>query len=51
VPRYVGDTEREWDMFKAGLVEAWAAILDSLITQLIMSMPRRLDTIIKAHGF
>ena len=48
---YMGDSLDEWDRFEMGLVEAWAAIPDTLIRKLIMSMPRRLDAVRLARGY
>jgi hypothetical protein len=48
---YMGDSQAEWDAFEEGLHEAWAAIPDSLISELIRSMPRRLDAVRQAKGY
>jgi hypothetical protein len=48
---YMGDSQAEWDVFEEGLHEAWAAIPDSLISELIRSMPRRLDAVRQAKGY
>jgi len=48
---YMGDSQDEWDRFEMGLVEAWAAIPDSLICRLIRSMPQRLDAMRQARGY
>ena len=47
----IGDTEEEWEAFEAGLKEAWAAIPDTLIQKLILSMPRRLAAYKAAKGY
>ena len=48
---YMGDSQEEWEAFELGLHEAWAAIPDSLIRQLIRSMPQRLDAVRQARGY
>ena len=47
----IGNSEIEWDIFEAGLVEAWATLPDSLIARLIESMPRRLLAVRRANGY
>jgi hypothetical protein len=48
---YIGDSLEEWERFKAGLKEAWAAIPDSLIKKLVRSMLRRLNAVATAKGY
>lgn len=48
---HIGDSEEEWEAFELGLHKAWAAIPDSLISQLIRSMPRRLAAVRQARGY
>ncbi|KAH8722682.1 hypothetical protein GQ44DRAFT_348547 [Phaeosphaeriaceae sp. PMI808] len=47
----MGDTVEEWVAFEAGLKEAWAAIPDSLLKKLILSMPDRLAACKAAKGY
>ncbi len=47
----MGDTEEEWAAFEAALKEAWAAIPDTLIQKLILSMPHRLAACKAAKGY
>jgi hypothetical protein len=48
---YMGNSNDEWEAFEMGLHEAWAAIPDTLIAQLIRSVPRRLDAVRQAKGY
>jgi hypothetical protein len=48
---HIGTSEDEWERFERGLQEAWAAIPDSLIRTLILSMPRRLDAVKFSRGY
>lgn len=47
----MGTSQEEWDHFEMGLKEAWAAIPNSLICKLIMSMPKRLRACTKNRGY
>ncbi|KAH8711986.1 hypothetical protein GQ44DRAFT_714058 [Phaeosphaeriaceae sp. PMI808] len=47
----IGDIVEEWVAFEAGLKEAWAAIPDSLLKKLILSMPDRLAACKAAKGY
>jgi transposase len=47
----MGDKEEDWDALRSALKEAWQAIPNSLIRQLIESMPRRLAAVRKAKGW
>ena len=47
----IGDTEEEQEAFKAGLKEAQAAIPDTLIQKLILSILHRLATYKVAKGY
>lgn len=48
---YIGDINIKWEQFENGLREAWSVIPDSLISKLILSMPRRLNAVRTAHGY
>ena len=48
---YMGDSQAEWEAFEEGLHEAWAAIPDSLISELIRSMPRCLDAVRQVRSY
>ncbi len=47
----MGTSDEEWQAFEAGLKEAWAAIPDTLIEKLILSMPKRLTACKAAKGY
>lgn len=47
----MGRSAAAWEALHAALQEAWVAIPDSLIRNLIYSMPRRLEAVRKAKGW
>jgi hypothetical protein len=47
----MGESQEDWDNFKAGLKVAWAAIPDTLVIQLLRSVPQRLAAAIKTKGY
>ena len=47
----IGEAQEDWDRFCEALKEVWLSIPDSLIRQLIHSMPRRLAAVEKAQGY
>ena len=47
----MGESESDWDRFELGLVEAWAAIPDTLIKKLITTMPHRLNAVRQVRGY
>ena len=52
-PQYTNysKAQEEWDGFCKALKECWRSIPGKLIKRLIMSMPRRLGAVKKAHGW
>jgi hypothetical protein len=47
----IGESQEDWDRFCKALKEGWQLIPDTLVRQLIYSMPRRLQACIDAHGY
>ena len=47
----IGDSDSEWVEFELGLKEAWAAIPEKLVRDLITSMPRRINAVLQAKGY
>jgi transposase len=47
----IGESQEDWDRFCAALKEAWQMVPDALVRKLIHSMPRRLEAVIRAHGY
>jgi transposase len=47
----IGESQEDWDRFCKALKEGWQLIPDTLVRQLIHSMPRRLQACINAHGY
>jgi hypothetical protein len=47
----IGESQEDWDRFCEALKEGWLAIPDTLVRQLIHSMPRRLQAVEEARGY